>query len=301
MNPMSTPAEVLRKEKDFTSHIVLRQMGEREPSIFDREAEIHMHLLSGLYQFYLTAFNHRGLDGANGNITSHLMWSSDGQDHNNASMQGDRCNQLFFGAGSGRNVNVGTVIDILGHEATHAGPAPLATMSSDHTDSSTVIAHTSTLVYEDETGALNESLADCFGIMFKHWRLNQTDHATRDWLLGNGWLGRKGGLRSFADPSLYGQPWHYDGFEDMTEDDGGVHTNSGIANYAFYLVCQAVEGPSWKIPGQIWYDAMVDDDLGEDADFERFARLTVCHASWDVERRVLLAWVRVGVLELEQH
>jgi len=48
------------------------------------------------------------------------MWSPDGASHNNAAYFPSARN-LRFGAGSGYHKNFGTIIDIVGHEATHAG------------------------------------------------------------------------------------------------------------------------------------------------------------------------------------
>jgi Zn-dependent metalloprotease len=86
------------------------------PSIFDHEALVHFNRLLDVYNFYGT-FGRNSLDNKNGEITSYLMWSEDGSDHNNA--YADR--KLRFGAGSGFHENWGTIIDIVGHEATHNG------------------------------------------------------------------------------------------------------------------------------------------------------------------------------------
>ena len=50
---------------------------------------------------------------------------------------------------------------------------------------------------------------------------------------------RGDGVRSMANPGLYGDPDHYTKRYLGTGDYGGVHSNSGIANHAFYL---AIEG-----------------------------------------------------------
>ena len=50
--------------------------------------------------------------------------------------------------------------------------------------------------------------------------------------------------RSFPNPKLYAQPDTYkgDNWYEGTDDNGGVHTNSGPLNYAFYLMSEGGSG-----------------------------------------------------------
>ena len=41
-----------------------------------------------------------------------------------------------------------------------------------------------------------------------------------------------------------------------TDDNGGVHINSGIPNHAFYLFCAYLGGRAWELPGRVWYRAL---------------------------------------------
>ena len=43
-----------------------------------------------------------------------------------------------------------------------------------------------------------------------------------------------------------------------SEDDGGVHINSGIPNLAFVLAAGAIGGYAWEKAGKIWYTALTD-------------------------------------------
>ena len=52
------------------------------------------------------------------------------------------------------------------------------------------------------------------------------------------------------------QPYHMDLYVNTSDDNGGVHINSGIPNHAFYLCCMLMGGNSWEAPGQIWYRTM---------------------------------------------
>ena len=49
---------------------------------------------------------------------------------------------------------------------------------------------------------------------------------------------------AYDDPRLGKdpQPAHMDDYVETTEDNGGVHINSGIPNHAFYLAATALGG-----------------------------------------------------------
>jgi hypothetical protein len=87
-------------------------------------------------------------------------------------------------------------------------------------------------------------------------------------------------------------------FVHTTSDNGGVHTNSGIPNRAFYLAATALGGNSWEHAGPIWYAALTSG-IGPDTDFAGFAAATVTAAeavSADAASAVRGAWEGVGVL-----
>jgi Zn-dependent metalloprotease len=69
-----------------------------------------------------------------------------------------------------------------------------------------------------------------------------------------------------------------DGFVHTASDNGGVHTNSGIPNHAFYVVATTLGGNAWEGPGQVWYDALSDPGLSPGSTFAAFATLTLKHA-----------------------
>jgi thermolysin len=145
---------------------------------------------------------------------------------------------MFFGNGippayylidSGQNYTYfAGALDVAAHELVHGV-----------TDSS------SNLIYRNESGALNEAFSDIIGTsveFFNHPAGNGPRHA--DYLIGEdiararlSWA--HDGIRSMADPRLFGDPDHYSRRYIGKDDDGGVHRNSGIANHAFYL---AIEG-----------------------------------------------------------
>jgi len=84
-----------------------------------------------------------------------------------------------------------------------------------------------------------------------------------------------------------------------SSDNGGVHTNSGILNHAFYLAATALGGHAWEKAGRIWYETLRDKRLKRTATFAQFARYTVVNAGHffgAAERRAVAgAWAAVGV------
>ena len=83
-------------------------------------------------------------------------------------------------------------------------------------------------------------------------------------------------------------------FVDTTDDNGGVHLNSGIPNRAFVLAARAIGGDSWSGAGRIWYAALTSG-LSPDSDFATFAAATVA-AAGEHAAAVSEAWTEVGVL-----
>ena len=117
----------------------------------------------------------------------------------------------FGGSSTGASPYV--TLDVCGHEHTHG-----------------MIDFTSNLTYSYESGALNESFADCIGEAVEEYTLGSAD-----------WIHRfeiSGGNRSFISPNAMGDPDTYLGTNWYTgaADAGGVHTNSGVQNYWFYLL-----------------------------------------------------------------
>ncbi|MGZ4476649.1 MAG: M4 family metallopeptidase, partial [Nocardioides sp.] len=197
--------------------------------------------------------------------------------------------QLVFGDGDGKVFGRFTKpVDVLGHELTHA-----------------VTERTAGLTYSGQSGALNESLSDVFGSCVKQRLLGQSA-AQADWLIGEGLFlpavqGRA--LRDMAhpgtaydDPQLGKDPQAPDmsGYVDTTDDNGGVHTNSGIPNRAFYLAAVAIGGNAWEGAGRIWYDALTGPDVSAGTDFAGFAAATVATAGAHADE-VTAAWKTVGV------
>jgi Zn-dependent metalloprotease len=197
------------------------------------------------YRFYKTVLGRESLDGAGYPLVSSVHY---GVNVANAFWNGV---QMVYGATDGHYFLPFTrSLAIAAHEMTHG-----------------VVNFTSQLAYADETGALNESFCDVMGLAVEHWHHKLSiddDH----WMIGNEiagpGLGKVAGFRSFTAEKAYAdhpvlgtdpQPKHFNDYVTCTEDHGGVHLNSGIANHAFYLAARALGGNLWDRAVPIWYQA----------------------------------------------
>jgi Zn-dependent metalloprotease len=246
--------------------------------------------LGSTYDFYWEAFQRDSIDDQG----LHLVgWGHYGRDYDNAFWDGQR---MVFGDGDGQLFNRFTIsLDVIGHELTHG-----------------VTEDEGPLDYQAQSGALNESISDVFGSLVKQHALGQTaDQA--DWLIGAGLLaeGVQGkALRSMAEPGTAfddpvlgkdSQPAHMRDYVRTVDDNGGVHTNSGIPNRAFYLVATKLGGSAWDRAGRIWYESLRDPTLSRTSGFRRFGHLTERVAKRlygegsDEATAVADAWEQVGV------
>lgn len=129
--------------------------------------------------------------------------------------------------GQGALVSLSRFLDVIAHELTHG-----------------VTETSSDLVYRDQSGALNESFSDIFGVIISNATLKGLNSDPRNWSweLGTG-LGRNGlPLRDLSDPTRTGDPAHMNDFLHTKRDHGAVHTNSNIHNKAAFNVLTAVNG-----------------------------------------------------------
>ena len=246
--------------------------------------------LGDTFAFYLAAYQRDSIDNAGLPLNASVHFD---RDYDNAFWNGQ---QMVFGDGDGVIFTAFTAcIDVIGHELTHG-----------------VTGSEANLVYQGQSGALNESISDVFGSLVKQYAAKQmADKA--DWLIGAGLLaaGIHGvALRSmkapgtaYDDPKIGKdpQPAKMADYVQTGGDNGGVHINSGIPNRAFYLAAAAMGGYAWEKAGRVWYDTVCDKNLRPSADFSAFAKLTVRHASVlygvgsDEHTAVREAWKEVGV------
>jgi hypothetical protein len=263
--------------------------GEGDPPTGDTAVGEAYDGLGDTWQLWSEAYGRNSLDGRGLPLVATVHY---GRLYDNAFWDGT---QMVFGDGDGV-VFLGFTrsIDVIGHELAHG-----------------VTQYTSGLNYRGQSGALNESVSDVFGVLVKqHTRGQSADEA--DWLVGAELLApdvNGVALRSMAapgtaydDPRLGRdpQPAHYDDYVVTTADNGGVHINSGIPNKAFHLVATTLGGYAWQRAGQIWFDT-ITGDIRADCDFPTFARLTLAAATTRYGARspeadaVRGAWAAVGL------
>ncbi|MBD8044625.1 M4 family metallopeptidase [Arthrobacter sp. Sa2BUA2] len=247
--------------------------------------------LGATYALFSDAYGRSSVDGAGRPLHATVHY---GRDYDNAFWDG---NQMVLGDGDGEVFQrFSKSLTVIGHELTHG-----------------VIQYTARLVYQDQAGALNESVSDVFGALVEQKLLGQSAREA-SWLIGEGLFtpevnGR--GLRSMSAPGtaydddVLGkdpQPADMSGYVETSSDNGGVHLNSGIPNRAFYLAASRLGGYAWERAGQIWYDTITEPNFPADCTFSLFAAATVTAA----EKRygaggpessaVQAAWKEVNVM-----
>ena len=241
--------------------------------------------LGATYDFYWDMLRRNSIDNRGMPLNGHVHY---GRRYNNAFWDGQR---MIFGDGDRVLFNRFTIaIDIMGHELTHG-----------------VTENEAQLIYQDQSGALNESISDVYGSLVKQYHNGKQAAGDADWLIGEGiWADSDRGvaLRSMKDPGTAfdgdQQPAHMSDYVNTVDDNGGVHINSGIPNKAFYLAATEIGGYAGAKAGPIWYAALRDPRLKPDASFVQFARLTVINADilfpGGPERQIAQdAWAEVGV------
>ncbi len=162
------------------------------------------------YDYFLQEHNRNSYDNQGSKIVSYVHWN---QNWFNASWNGIA---MRYGDGNGNPL---ISIDVVGHELSHG-----------------VTGNSAGLVYANESGALNESFSDIFGtaLEFKvlgntaSWEVGILDFRLRD--MSN--------PKAFGDPNTYLGQNYYIG----AADNGGVHTNSGVQNFWFYLLAEGGQG-----------------------------------------------------------
>jgi Zn-dependent metalloprotease len=184
------------------------------------------------YDFFWTSFNRNSINGQGFALKSYVHYDNN---YNNAFWDGQR---MTYGDGNGTTFTPLTAIDVTGHEITHG----LTTFTAD-------------LVYQNESGALNESFSDIFGNCIEHYaRPNDWS-----WRIGEDMTPSGNGIRSMQNPGLFADPDTYNGnnWYSGTGDNGGVHTNSGVQNKWFYILTIGETGTNdvgsaYNVTGQGW-------------------------------------------------
>ena len=163
------------------------------------------------YDFYYEKFDRNSIDNNGLQLLSYVHL---GQNVENAMWTNGA---MFYGDGVGGYQF--TFLSVCGHEITHG-----------------LTENTANLYYEYESGALNEAFSDMFGASIAYYASD-----TLKWTIGDE-LGSP--FRDMSNPKANQNPDTYHGqyWVSGSDDNGGVHSNSGPANYWFYLLCSGGSG-----------------------------------------------------------
>ncbi|HEX4340493.1 MAG TPA: M4 family metallopeptidase [Polyangiaceae bacterium] len=229
---------------------------ETDPPVKDASVNQAFDSAGITYDFYEKVLSRNSVDGKGMRLDSFVHF---GKGFNNAFWDGA---EMTYGDGDGKMfLGFTSAIDVVAHELTH-GVTQYSTPGG--------------LDYQEQSGALNESISDVFGSIVKQWHLKQSV-GDADWLIGAGIMATGVGkaLRSMKSPGDKSQTWDGDdqpGTMAGYVEGGDVHTNSGIPNHAFYLAAMALGGNSWDKAAKIWYAAL--PNLKSDATFAQAAKAT---------------------------
>ncbi|MCO6460776.1 MAG: M4 family metallopeptidase [Saprospiraceae bacterium] len=187
---------------------------------WNNKKAVSAHYNGGVaYEYFKNTFNRNSINGSGGTIISIInVNNSDGSNMDNAFWNGYA---MFYGNGNQAFKPLAGALDVAGHEMSHG-----------------VIQATANLTYQGESGAMNESFADVFGAL-----IDRDDYKIgEDVVLPGVFAG--GALRDMSNPhnggsSLNDQGWQPNHMNEKytgSQDNGGVHINSGILNFAFYKI-----------------------------------------------------------------
>jgi Zn-dependent metalloprotease len=169
------------------------------------------------YDYYFDSLNHDSYDGQGSKLLQYVHYDAG---YFNAFWTGS---YSCYGDGS---MDPLTGIDVVSHEITHG-----------------VTQYTADLIYELESGALNESFSDIFGTVVEFKSLG----SAASWVIGT----RSFSLRDMSNPNRYNNPDTYGGvawtntvdcIPGGSNDGCGVHNNSGVQNFWFYVLAQGDTG-----------------------------------------------------------
>ncbi|MEM6628495.1 MAG: M4 family metallopeptidase [Bacteroidota bacterium] len=215
------------------------------------------------YEYFESKFDHVSIDdrGRDMNSFINVPDPETGRAMDNAYWNGYG---IYYGNGDRAFSALAGALDVAAHEMTHG-----------------VISSTANLVYQDEPGALNESFADVFGVLIEN----------EDFRLGeevvNTQFFPSGALRNVADPNQGGNNLNDPGYQPAnvseqfrgSQDNGGVHINSGIPNRAFanFILDEDVSQTQAE---QVYYRALTEYLIRSSQFVD--ARLAVIRATEDL-------------------
>lgn len=192
-----------------------------------------------VHKYYKERHQRNAIDGLGGAMESTVHF---GVAYDNAFWDGSG---MSYGDGGQVFRPLSAGLDVVAHEFSHG-----------------VTERTSNLRYQNQSGALNEAFSDIISAYVEHYA---KPDATKNWLLGEN-VSRQGGpLRDMKTPANGDQPAAMNQYRNTTQDNGGVHINSGIINNAAFLMTMGGVNPAtkiavkygigWEKAEKLWYRA----------------------------------------------
>lgn len=205
--------------QDWDTPNALEAVSSQSNTWSDRHAVSAHANMHTTYRYFLDKFNRNSFDDNGGTIRAVVHITFNGESMINAFWFNG-----IMGFGSGGTTPIPGILDVAGHEFTHA-----------------VVEYTAGLVYQFQSGSLNESYSDLFG------NLVQNDMTM---LIGEGLYNpvERESMRNMLNPAStkipapFRQPAHMADFLHLpaSENNGGVHRNSGIPNRAAALIATTI-------------------------------------------------------------
>ena len=228
-------------------------------------------------------YDRNSMDDAGHLLTSNIYFNAG---FNNAFWDGATAT---FGDGDGFTFTHFASPEIVGHEFQHG-----------------TTEFSAGLIYNSESGALNESFSDIFGHM--------TDIRARGdealYIVGEQTVISGEGIRSMSDPNIHGSPDTYGG--DLWDDFNGVHTNSGVQNHWFHILSEGETdvndlGNAYSVTGigtaaaaqvamrNLLYYLTPSSDYADAGFYARQAAVDIFGGCATEVAEVVNAWYAVGV------
>ena len=176
------------------------------------------------WDYFLTVHGRNGIAGDGRGSFSRVHY---GRNYANA-FWSDSCFCMTFGDGdNGASIYPLVSIDVAGHEMSHG-----------------VTSRTANLIYNGESGSLNEATSDIFGTMVEYYANTAADPA--DYVMGEELYpnnaNMSNAIRYMFKPTLDNYSQHC--YDPATTPTFEVHGGSGIANSFFYLLAEGAVVPA---------------------------------------------------------
>ncbi len=280
-NPIGAIVGLDLRGNDLSAQSTIYFVASNNNTWTDASAVSSQYNASVVYNFYRTVFGRNSINDSGMTIYSIVHVTSNGSPMDNAFWSGQ---VMCYGDGNTLFKPLAGGFDVAAHEMTHG-----------------VTQHSANLVYQNQSGALNESMSDVFASVVDSANWTIGEQVIKDFTAFP-----TGALRDMSNPHNGGtngdpawQPATMAEFVSTTSDNGGVHVNSGIPNFAFYHVANVIGRPS---AAAIWYKALTAYLTSAaqfvDARIATESAATQLYGSGSAElTAVKNAWDAVGVTE----